>query len=347
MSASIRTSRQKACDACVKGKRRCDRVLPSCSRCAAKDVVFSYGGSNTVSSAGVEISDLDNSRLASDTIQYSIQEHDVETPQILDPSLPKLPYESYQSNLDEPDFETMVTQRLLSQAKTPFIHPELLHEGDCLYEPLQDAFCVCALYLNKTDRIIDSKSDALLSYAGNWSIAESLACVQAMILFQIIRLFDGDIRQRAIAEQQESVLTLWTAELRRRTRGYPSVAEPSWHDWLFAESVRITILVSAMLKGIYDVVKNGHCVRHDDVTMLPFTAQAALWNAPSAYSWKRAFRDKEHYPVTQMCFDDIISSGKSSDVEDLGLMMMVTYLGVDQVREWASQSGEELVNFSD
>ncbi len=56
--------------------------------------------------------------------------------------------------------------------------------------------------------IMEAKVAELIyeSNEASWSIAENLAGVQALILVQIIQLFDGDIRQRHLAEQNEVVL---------------------------------------------------------------------------------------------------------------------------------------------
>ncbi|KAF1739295.1 hypothetical protein CRV24_001227 [Beauveria bassiana] len=41
-TASSLSSRQKSCNACVRGKRRCDKRTPRCTRCAAKGLDCVY-----------------------------------------------------------------------------------------------------------------------------------------------------------------------------------------------------------------------------------------------------------------------------------------------------------------
>lgn len=62
MDRSAAATRQKSCNACVRGKRRCDKTTPSCTRCAAKGLDCIYqkapAGSSpsSVTFAGPEIS---------------------------------------------------------------------------------------------------------------------------------------------------------------------------------------------------------------------------------------------------------------------------------------------------
>lgn len=44
----IPSSRQKSCKSCVQGKRRCDRRLPLCSRCAKRSIPCVYAGPKTL-----------------------------------------------------------------------------------------------------------------------------------------------------------------------------------------------------------------------------------------------------------------------------------------------------------
>jgi hypothetical protein len=151
---------------------------------------------------------------------------------------------------------------LLCRNRTPFIHPELYNEFLLFPQALQDAYCACALYISKTEathaiafRVIETKCCQILEARTTWTISEHLAALQALCLFQIIRLFDGDIRQRAMAEQQESIVADWATDLLRRTETSQSPVSPSWHDWIFGESVRRTIITSLMFQGVYSVVK--------------------------------------------------------------------------------------------
>jgi hypothetical protein len=141
-------------------------------------------------------------------------------------------------------------RRWVVEATTPFIHPALyansasartvpgggemataLGLGSSLSglpPVLQDAFAVSATYAAKNDansdlvmQLVEAKTTALLysPEQGNWTIMEQLAALQALLVYQMIRLFDGDIRQRAMAETVEPVQAAWTAVLQARLGG--------------------------------------------------------------------------------------------------------------------------------
>lgn len=95
--------------------------------------------------------------------------------------------------------------------------------------------------------------------------------------------------------------------------------------------------MSLMLQGVYSVVKRGYCCIADAVTSMSFTVQAALWEAGSAYHW-----EKNHFEVNNMDFGELLEKGRRDDVEEIGLLMMATYLELDRVREWSARSGFEL-----
>ena len=64
-------------------------------------------------------------------------------------------------------------------------------------------------------RIMEANVGKLIheSNEAPWSIVDNFAGVQALIIVHIVQLFDGVIRQRALAEQNEAVLIQWTDEL--------------------------------------------------------------------------------------------------------------------------------------
>ena len=43
--------------------------------------------------------------------------------------------------------------------------------------------------------------------------------------------------------------------------------------------------------------------------------------------------------VNTMELGELLESGRRDDVDEIGLLMMATYLGLDRVREWSSRSG--------
>lgn len=361
-------NRRKSCGACVKGKRRCDAKLPRCQRCAKKGIDCLYPGINS-SISDTLIPELDfpwldallkapeawNGQLA----EQSQRIRDTLAPDVEVLPLPDfLPYEGpTQTSLADPEMTFAVREfktfpeKWVKEGKAPFIHPQLYASN--MPRSLQDAYSACAIYSTKTEQnstvaftVIESKANELIrvTKTTNWTPLEVLAAVQSLLIFQIIRLFDGDIRQRTLAEAAEPVLEQWTQDLRDRTEKEvvtTTTNAASWRAWLFAESVRRTIAMSYTLKGMYTLVKNGYCTMGAAVTSLSFTAQRALWAASSMFEWSAAVRDNPPFWCQNMQFDSVLQEGKSWDVDDFGIVMMVMYKGRDRIDEWLQKGNVE------
>jgi hypothetical protein len=247
----------------------------------------------------------------------------------------------------------------VNQGSTPFIHGRLYSEF--LPQPIQDILGICALYGQKNERnqalvfrTISLRAAQLLANykPQGLSAMDHLAYVQALILYQIIRLFDGDIRQRADAERTNATLNQWTHHLKERMerinspsddgRALPALtAATSWQNWIFAESLRRTVLASFSVQGLYCFLKNGWDDSHNDINPLSFYAQKALWNSSSEHCWRSAIKECNTLPVHFDSWDTDTVHAKPSDMEDLGIVMMVLIKGVDGCSQWIGDENLE------
>jgi hypothetical protein len=238
-----------------------------------------------------------------------------------------------------------------TRGQNPFIHKHSYTEH--LPPAISDALSACALYSGKNNENelfvfgdISRKAKDLAEMQRPFlSPVDLLASIQALLLYQIIRLFDGDIRQRADAESHESTLMSWTEQLLARILQYPTTVDPeavsqdslsisSWNDWIFEESCRRTILASFTLQGVYSFLKFGYDNVTGKVNKLSFTAQAALWNAKSEYHWRETFKEKSHFKVKIGDWDSGVEGIKPEDLEELGIMILALYKGMDITCEW-------------
>ena len=238
-----------------------------------------------------------------------------------------------------------------------FLHRHLYEEHSPVI--IQDAFSASALYagrnmsneslvwadINRKTRDLVQNSEPTFSTSRHL-----LASVQAMLIYQMIRLFDGNIRQRVDAEADEIVLLGWTEQLMARLQPLNSPSSGSlsseisfpagitnstqWHDWIFHESMRRTVLVVYMLQGIYQFLKFGSDNVSGKVDRLSFTGQSALWNASSQYQWQLACKENSHFEVLVANWDVDMADAKPEDLDELGILMMATYKGLDITSEW-------------
>jgi hypothetical protein len=241
---------------------------------------------------------------------------------------------------------------LVRAGTTPFVHRSMLHAQG--YPPiLYDTFSACATYLamsESTERVVfnilDIRVNQILQAPQSSSLLENLARIQALTLLQSIRLFNGDIRQRALAEAQDELFERLILVLQAHVAELTTDFESSWSGWIIAESVRRTLITAFMLRGIYSLLKNGYCTLSHLVSQLSFTAKSSLWDARTESDWNRRRQSGQPYFVSCMDFDDIWLSGSGADLDDLGMMMLVTYRGYDSVMAWTQAQQEDVLVWS-
>ncbi|KAK2010726.1 hypothetical protein LZ32DRAFT_362977 [Colletotrichum eremochloae] len=123
------------------------------------------------------------------------------------------------------------TRRWVMEGHNPFIHRSLYAERDHLPVCIQDAFTAASAYYTKTPlnetfvyRILDARVAALVASqpaaVGDDSLSaamldtrDHLARVHALLVYTVIRLYDGSVSQRAAAENLLPTLTLWAKHL--------------------------------------------------------------------------------------------------------------------------------------
>ncbi|KAE8313211.1 hypothetical protein BDV41DRAFT_537159 [Aspergillus transmontanensis] len=306
-------SRQKSCVACAGGKRRCDRQTPQCSRCHARGLECIYikgqrQQPRPQSPRSLPIEPLSSPSLSDILAVFPPDDFTLfDDTELIASWLPPSPSLLAVPTLLPAGYfpETSVidrwsTKQLLQSIKsyprmfarsrrTPFIHHRLYDVY--LPEAIQDAFTVSASYHTKTAetedtilRIVEAKTANLVKQNHQEiTLEELLAAVQALLIFHIIQLFDGDVRQRSIAEQNMDTLRAWTMQL--QVRADELGPTPTWQAWILTESMRRTIIISVLIESLYSVLKVGHCTNIRALSVLPFTSGAALWDITTDASW--------------------------------------------------------------
>jgi len=192
-------------------------------------------------------------------------------------------------------FKACIPQ-LVQQNRSPFIHPDSYqHMPPGIY---QDLLGVSAMYSQKTPQsqtvtfsMLDSRVSSLLtaSRSSCWSIKDYLVGVQSLIMYQIIRLFDGDIRQRANAERHLTLLESWTIRLQsmgNNCQHDDTSPESLYEYWVLIESIRRTVIMSVMLQAMYSILKDGFCTSVPLLGTLPVSVDGSLWNVPEEVWWQ-------------------------------------------------------------
>ncbi|KAK4447361.1 hypothetical protein QBC34DRAFT_132288 [Podospora aff. communis PSN243] len=194
-----------------------------------------------------------------------------------------------------------------ARGETVFIHKALFRD-DKVPGPLLSAFGISAACASLNDRnkailfqAVDGQVNGLLASSSfvntnstsNTRLLEDLARMQALVLYQIIRLFYGGVEQRAVSEQQafavraQALRLLQSFDADAHIESGSSDASPSpqtWEGWILAESIRRTVFVAFKLYTLYAAFRYGYCVETTALAMLPVsTRPMRAWYSREVY----------------------------------------------------------------
>lgn len=200
------------------------------------------------------------------------------------------------------------------RGETVFIH-KALFQGGRTPGPLLTAFGISAGCASLNDRnrhilfqALDAQINDLLlaapaaSATGTW-LLEDLARFQALVLYQIIRLFYGGVEQRVVSERQAYVVraqglrllrsadntAIEAAETETQETQVAAITRQTWEKWILAESIRRTVFIAFKLYTIYTAFRYGQCVETAALDMLPVsTRPAKAWYSREFYDDREA-----------------------------------------------------------
>lgn len=196
--------------------------------------------------------------------------------------------------------------------------------------------------------LFDARTKELVSSPEPTEPLEILARTQALILYQTMRLFDGDIRSHATADAlfatlESSVITLMVSI------PMPNPSDPMellpvsiegtetfWKAWVLQESARRTVLFTFYFIQIYKLLQGSVPVYCDGKLGLEHSwyLSGHLWNAPSAFDFAVAWTEQQHHIVHNLDFEPILRDAQPNEVDLFGRMLLVTILGIDKAKAW-------------
>jgi hypothetical protein len=245
----------------------------------------------------------------------------------------------------------LAPKMMVEQCCTHWAHP-LLYE-DYMPRCLQDAHAACALYVTRNDnnaehvtRYITSRAEELIATDLPDAPVEILARTQALMLYQIMLIFSGDIRLYARAdallpclEDVGAVLLPIAAEevdLPASLPLYPSTAARSaWKSFIFRESARRTVLSAFHITVIYTLLSGQpRTCAHELSLKNRVTLSAHLWKATSAFDFAMAWNSKKHFVIKELDFTDVLRNAQPDDLDEFANMMLIGLQGIDDIRGW-------------
>ncbi|KAM5341477.1 hypothetical protein ACJ41O_014508 [Fusarium nematophilum] len=238
---------------------------------------------------------------------------------------------------------------------TPFLHRHLYQEHTpfCILS----CFTTAVLYANRTEsntamvmralqgsirQLVESEAGRLVA-----TPTEKLARTQTLFLYQIIRLFDGDVTLRSQGEKDMPLLESWLSELCRIRGHVGDLAEPQneevqreipkeWERWIFAESVRRTIVMAYSFIKLYEMMNHPES-EHDPgpwAYVHRWTLSRHLWEADSASEFERMWKEKPHFIIDNYSFAKFLEHGRGEDVDEFAQVLLSVYIGVDKTTDF-------------
>ena len=261
----------------------------------------------------------------------------------------------------------------------PFIHHQLYRNR--FPQCIQDAYMALSCYLHRKSsneqaifQIIEDKAQQLAeqdtlsaeSALGITSLNSAsldplthLARAQALLIYQLIGLYDGNIRLRCIAESHIPVLNSWMHQavdhasqcnsLGSFLVSSSSCAEAAandlpwerlvWYSWIFAESLRRTWLVVSAIHGVYLSSQDGvaHCLGG-----MMFTSRQGFWEAPSALVWQKRCSEVYGGLVRLTETDKLFTMVAPEDLDDFAKLVLEVTFGMEQMERWGVKTLDSL-----
>jgi hypothetical protein len=221
-------------------------------------------------------------------------------------------------------------------------------------------------------QIVEDRSNELLQENGavlegesmdKWTDGEAqdidvfsqLARLHALVVYQVIGLFDGDVRCRYVAEGHIAVLNSWasklfysagkafsdfhttaTTDLTDCLPRATSSAQQRWYLWVLSETIRRTWLVAASLGPIYRSLQQRWSCCPGSIM---FTNRGGLWDAPTAIEWEDRCTTNGVAFLQRFEFAKISGLLNPMDMDEFGVAMLDMTCNDELLDSWRSSSG--------
>ncbi|KAF4340233.1 C6 zinc finger domain protein [Fusarium beomiforme] len=236
--------------------------------------------------------------------------------------------------------------------RLPFIHPRLY--GSNLPKTMLAAFSAASAYAARTPEnkgwvyklITDMAKEIHREGERASTPAEKLARVQALVVLDSIRMFDGDVTLRATSEREQPQFMAWTFALKEveeelsvgdESGGTTMKGPPpsTWESWLLAESIRRTTVISLAFVCVTSILKSLEppCGVMES-TSVQFTASRYLWEADSSMAFFRAWQTKPQYPVRNLDFKGVWLHAQPEDVDEFTKLMLTAQMGPEAIDQF-------------
>lgn len=268
----------------------------------------------------------------------------------------------------------------IEKGSNPFIHSQLYRTR--FPRCVQDAYTALSCYLHKTasnEQIIfqtiedrakqllteysSPSADPLLNNTNSTSVTldslEHIARVQALLVYQVLCLYDGDIRLRHLAESHIPVLNDWMQQMvahashavclggsvvssaHAQTAVDYNLSDTAhgenllWYSWILAECIRRTWLVASGIQGTYLVIQQRRAIPCQGGMM--FTTRRGVWEAESAWAWEKLCSEVNVGLMQVAEADKLFTEVAPENVDDFTMLILQATFGEERLKQWGTQ----------
>ncbi|KAF2256873.1 hypothetical protein BU26DRAFT_513630 [Trematosphaeria pertusa] len=267
-------------------------------------------------------------------------------------------------------------ERWVTTGSNPFIHPRLYSAN--FPACVQVAYATLASYIHRTPtntdtvlQTIEDRSNDLLRENGaaldrvgaeEWAdgmeqdvdLFAQLARLHALMVYQIIGLFDGDIRSRHVAEGHIAVQDSWAGKLFHSAAkalsnthavathlvgclpGPSTYSQQQWYLWILSESIRRTWLVAVSLSAVFSTLQQRWPACPGGVM---YTNRSGLWNAASATEWEKQCLGRNVVFLQRFECARLFDDAEPADIDEFGTAILDMTCHRELLEKWRNRSG--------
>jgi hypothetical protein len=266
-------------------------------------------------------------------------------------------------------------ERWVTTGSNPFIHSRLYSTNypACV----QVAYTTLASYIHRTPantdailQIVEDRSNDLLQKNGaildmvdveNWAdrgeqdvdMLTQLTRLHALMVYQIIGLFDGDIRSRHVAEGHMAVQNSWAIKLFHSaakvlsntkavaTHLHGVLPRPStylqqqWYLWILSESIRRTYLVAVSISPVFSALQRRWSACPGGAM---YTNRSGIWNAVSANKWEKQCLGRNVAFLQRFECARLFNDTEPADIDEFGNAILDLTFNKELVEKWRDKS---------
>ncbi|KAH7310722.1 hypothetical protein B0I35DRAFT_439588 [Stachybotrys elegans] len=262
-----------------------------------------------------------------------------------------------------------------------FIHQRLY--GTNLPAPLQYAYATWLAYRASTG---SANKKIAIDMALRWSrnlvqeqsiyqgieddaldLITHLSRTQTLFIFQMICLFDGDIRARSQAETHSSTLVKWCdAAMRRAAIDVASGPSPSpgesinepeitqlrahntpastWKAWILSESIRRVWILATLTEAAFLIKKQGFSMCPGSIG---FTCRSGVWDSLCHQAWLACIQSESTVDIPRFCkgLYRLMDVAIPTDADEFALVLLAYGKGKETLDEWLAFGRQEIAQY--